>query len=78
MRFEEAVAIFEGFTLSWVDERADCGEVRHISVGRVRGGVALVVVHTDRSGVDRVISARAANQWERRRYDEAVQDALDG
>ncbi|WP_149541445.1 BrnT family toxin [Siccirubricoccus phaeus] len=66
--FEEASLIFEGPVLSQVDTRNDYGEERIVSIGLIRGVVAVVVVHTDRQGKTRLISARLANRNERSRY----------
>ncbi|WP_149541474.1 BrnT family toxin, partial [Siccirubricoccus phaeus] len=66
--FEEASLIFEGPVLSQVDTRNDYGEERVVSIGLIRGVVAVVVVHTDRQGKTRLISARLANRNERSRY----------
>lgn len=68
--FEEACLTFEGEMLSRVDGRNDYGEQRTISIGLIRGVVAVVVVHTDREGKTRLISARLANRNERSLYDE--------
>jgi uncharacterized DUF497 family protein len=68
--FDEASLIFEGPVLSWTDDRTDYGETRTISLGLIRGQVAVAVVHTDRNGQTRIISARLANRRERRLYDE--------
>lgn len=68
--FDESCLIFEGRTLSWVDGRIDYGETRTISLGLIREAVAVAVVHTDREGKTRLISARLANRRERRLYDE--------
>lgn len=68
--FDEARLIFEGPTLSRVDDRFDYGETRYITVGLIREIVAVVVVHTDRSGVTRIISARLANREERKDYND--------
>ena len=76
--FDEAQLIFEGPVLSWVDDRADYGEVRTISIGLVRNLVAVAVVHTDRNGRTRIISARLANRGERRRYHEHIAKAAGG
>ena len=65
--------IFEGPVLTGIDVRFDYGEVREISIGAVDGAVVLTVVHTDRRGVIRVISARPAKRRERRMYAEALQ-----
>lgn len=76
VRFEDAVTIFDSFTLDRIDDREDYGEVREISLGLFEGIAVLVVVHTDRDGNRRIISARPANRKERRDYDEAIQKAF--
>lgn len=68
--FEEASLIFEGTRLSWRDDRSDYGETRIVSIGLIRQVVAVVVVHTDRQGNVRIISARLANQRERKRFND--------
>lgn len=70
--FEDAHRIFEGFTLDQIDNRFDYGEERTISIGMIGGVVILSVVHTDRNGVCRIISARQANRKEQKRYEEAL------
>lgn len=70
--FGTASRIFDGPVLSAVDDRFDYGEVRTASIGAVGGAVILTVVHTDRNGVTRIISARPAKRQERRRYVEAL------
>lgn len=74
--FEDACRIFDGFTVDAVDDRADYGEERVISIGLLDGIAILTVIHTDRNNVCRIISARPANRKERKRYDEAIQEAL--
>ena len=56
--FEDAKGIFDGFTFRAVDDRRGYGEVREISIGRMNEAVVIVVVHTDRRGTCRIISAR--------------------
>lgn len=70
--FEAAIRIFDGPVLRAVDNRFDYGEVRENSVGMIGGALCIVVTHTDRSGVTRIISARRANRRERKRYAEAI------
>ena len=70
LRFEEACLIFEGRVLSKADDRFDYGEERIISIGLIRDIVAVVVVHTERDGKTRIISARLANRGERKIYDD--------
>lgn len=66
--FEEAVLIFEGDLLTGVDTRRDYGETRKISIGAIQDLIVIVVVHTDRKGLTRIISARLANRKERQKY----------
>lgn len=73
LRFEDACRIFEGFTMDAVDSRADYGERRIISIGELSDVAIIVVVHTDRDGICRIISARPAKRTERKAYDEAIQ-----
>lgn len=78
IRFEEACLIFEGRVLTWTDERTDYQEVRLVSVGLIAAVMAVVVVHTDRDGKVRIISARLANRRERTLYDEHIASAPEG
>lgn len=75
--FEQAVKIFDGLTLCRADDRFDYGERREISIGLIDRTVAIVVVHTDRNGTCRIISARQANRKERERYEHEVQKKTD-
>ncbi len=71
--FEKAKGIFEGDTLTIVDDRYDYGELREISIGMVEGVLILTVVHTDtKDGKRRLISARKANKRERKRYGQTL------
>lgn len=70
--FVTACRIFEGPVLSAIDDRSDYGEVRERSIGVVEAVLFLTVVHTDRDGMCRIISARRASRGERKRYEEAV------
>jgi uncharacterized DUF497 family protein len=70
--FALAQRIFDGPVLTVTDRRMDYGERREISIGKVDGVAYLTVVHTDRVGYVRIISARPASQRERRRYEEAL------
>ena len=75
--FEDAKRIFGGFTVDAVDDRFEYGEERIISIGMIDGILILVVVHTDRDGACRIISARQAKRKERKRYDEEIRKAFD-
>jgi hypothetical protein len=63
--FEEATTVFDGTYVSIDDEGPYDGEVREKTFGLLRGMVVVCVVHTDRDGVTRIISARRATKSER-------------
>ncbi len=69
--FETACRIFDEPVVTVTDDRFDYGEVRKISIGTIGGTVFLTVVHTNRNGRTRLISARRANCAEKRIYNEA-------
>jgi uncharacterized DUF497 family protein len=70
--FDEAKHIFDGPVLTRIDDREDYGEIREISMGSLLGHVVIVVVHTDRAGKTRIISARKANRKERQVYYDSI------
>ena len=72
--FEDAKAVFEDVRITADDTRQSYGEIRKISLGMLHGREC-VVVYTERKGVTRIISARKANQRERRRYNEFIKRA---
>tara|TARA_R110000868_G_scaffold299570_2_gene559866 strand:- start:3682 stop:3966 length:285 start_codon:yes stop_codon:yes gene_type:complete len=65
--FEEASLIFNGPVFSLEDTHHS--EVRERSYGLLGGTVVLCVIHTDRNGVIRIISARKATKGERKNFD---------
>lgn len=67
----EAALIFEGDVLTRVDDRADYREARLISLGMV-DGEAYVVVHTERNGATRLITAWKGGQLEREQYQAGI------
>ena len=70
--FADAVSIFRGPVVTWSDERIDYGETREISTGQMFNLVIVTVVHTDRAGRRRIISARRASRRERILYETAL------
>lgn len=70
--FETASRIFDGPVLTRFDENDYGGEVREISVGSAGADLIVVVVHTDRDGVTRLISARRATRTERKLYNDEL------
>ena len=71
--FGTARRIFESPILTWIDNRRNYGEIRRHSIGTIQDIVVLTVIHTDRDGKVRIISARRANSSERKKYEEAIQ-----
>lgn len=68
--FDAARAAFKDpFALDWQDQRQDYGEERYILLGMVEGRL-LYVAYTMRGEAIRIISARGAEPYERRRYHE--------
>ena len=63
--FAEAQHVFDGPVLTRIDDRADYGEVREISLGLLSPDAPLMVVHTARGEKIRLISARKASRRER-------------
>ncbi len=72
--FAEAASIFDGPVLTGPDDSTD--EVREKSFGLLGGQVVVCVVHTDRNGKTRIISARKATANERKHFDAYLKRAL--
>jgi uncharacterized DUF497 family protein len=74
--FEEAIAIFDDpKILTFEDVRFNYEETRWVSIGQIMlisqdKNVIIVVVHPQRNQVIRLISARKANERERKRYEQ--------
>jgi uncharacterized protein len=73
--FEEAKEIFEGIIFTSIDERFVYEEIREISIGAIQGIVIVTVIHTEREGIIRIISARKATPKERKEYYEYLSQA---
>ncbi len=74
--FEEASEIFKGPVFTNTDDRFDYGEARENSIGILGELVVISVVHTDRSGKTRMISARKATKKERRLFYDYLEKAI--
>ena len=70
-----AALIFEGKTLTRIDDRRDYGEERLISLGVV-DGEAFIVVHTEREGVIRLITAWKGGRRDRDYYQKSIAGRL--
>ncbi|MFH1115206.1 MAG: BrnT family toxin [Pseudomonadota bacterium] len=68
--FEEAVTVFyDPLSASFDDPDHSVGEQRCVTIGHSAGDRLLVVSHSDRGEVLRVISARPATPHERKRHE---------
>jgi uncharacterized protein len=68
--FEEASTVFgDSLSLSIPDAYHSIGEDRFITIGTSAKGRLIVVVHTDRHDIIRIISARKAAKNERNQYE---------
>ena len=68
VNFEAARAVFrDTFAIEWADDAQDDPEPRFVTVGMVENRL-LLVAYTLRGDVVRIISARLAEAYERRRY----------
>ena len=69
--FEEASSVFgDSLAITFDDPDHSEGESRILTFGLSEQGRLLVVSHTERRGIVRIISARRATRAERRIYEE--------
>lgn len=69
--FNEAKTAFgDSLALMVEDERHSADEERWVLFGRSEAGRLLAVMHTERGGAIRIISARLTTRRERRAYEE--------
>ena len=71
LSFDEAATVFlDPLAVSGPDPDHSLGENRYVTFGMSSLGRLLVVAHTHRPGSIRIISARRADRWERKMYEE--------
>ncbi|WP_071818230.1 BrnT family toxin [Crocosphaera subtropica] len=73
--FQEAKEIFKDPSLlTYIDDRFNYEETRQLSIGQLflpkQPIIIVLVVHTDRNGVTRIISARRASRKKRKFYEQ--------
>jgi hypothetical protein len=69
--FEDAIELFDAPFLRFRSDRS--GEIRWVALGKARGRV-IAVIHTEREGRIRIISARMARTKEREIYQQRIGD----
>ena len=70
--FSDVPPIFASPMLMELDERLDYGEDRWTGIGILSSMVVVVVFVERRQDTTRIISARKANQHERKKYEQAI------
>jgi hypothetical protein len=73
LEFSDAETVFTGATFTFEDDRFEYREDRYITLGLLHG-VVVVIAHTEREEVIRVISMRKATKNEQRVYYEGFTD----
>jgi uncharacterized protein len=71
--FIDGPAIFDGCTLTMIDDRYDYGEERFVTIGILEGRV-VAVVHTESEDSIRIISIRKATKNEEKIYFSKIRD----
>ena len=65
--FADVEIVFTGITFTFEDDRFEYGEVRFVTLGLLRE-IVVVIAHTERNDMVRVISMRKATKNEQRLY----------
>jgi hypothetical protein len=71
--FTDVPQIFSGPMLVDLDDREDYGEDRWFGIGWLRDILTVVVWTEPKENSVRIISARKANEYERKRYEKSFQ-----
>ena len=74
--FVDAPKVFDGITLSILDDREDYGEERYVTLGLLKNTV-VIIVHTEQPDIIRIISMRKATRYEEDNYFAQVGDELE-
>ena len=69
--FADVAPLFDGITVTVLDDRFDYGEHRFVTLG-ILDGVVIAVAHTETDDAIRLISARRATHYEEERYFEQI------
>ncbi len=70
--FEEASTVFDDpLFITFLDVDHSVDEERYITIGLSKANRLLLIAHTERQGITRIVSARKATKNERRFYEEA-------
>lgn len=73
--FADAVSVFSNVHITAWDNRADYGEQRFNTMGLLAERIVVVISHTPRGRKTRIITMRKANERERERFWERLDQA---
>ena len=76
LRFEDVEEVFADAVYDFPDDRRSYGEVRVVSIGRLKGRM-VVIVWTRRGGGRHIISMRKANEREQARFQSELATAAE-
>ena len=71
--FVDAVAVFEGLTFTFEDDRLSSGEQRFVTLGLL-AGIHVSIVHTENENEIRIISFRKATRRETQIYFDEIKN----
>ena len=74
--FDDAKRMFDGPMIVNIDDRHDYQETRLIGFGWIRNLVAVVVFIEINDNSIRILSARKANKYERKRFEKEIKNRL--
>jgi len=74
--FADTAKVFDGNTLTMLDDRKEYGEERFVTVGLLKG-VVVVIVHTEGEELIRIISMRKATKNEEINYFKEIGNELE-
>lgn len=74
LSFEDAQYVFLSETITFEDNRNDYGENRYITLGELEGRI-VIIVHTTRHHITRIISMRKANAREQKIYQQRLKES---
>ena len=70
--FADVPEMFQWYMFIDLDDREEYGEVRWVGIGMLRNSIVVVVFTEQPDDTIRIISARKANKYERKKYQRAI------
>ncbi len=74
LNFHDEYIVFEGQTVTFIDDRYDYQEIRYVTLGELAGRCVLIV-YTPRGTSIRIISMRKANVREKKIFKKRLEES---